>query len=66
MVHNIKAGIAATASLAGGAAVAYKNGNGNNNKGNYQTQLKTTSQGTKNGSKKLHDDAMTQMQMWKF
>jgi len=74
MVHNVKAGIAAASSLAG-TAMAYKNyGNNSGNNGakpqtknncNSSWQKSSNSSSSKNGGK-LHDDAVKQMQMWKF
>ena len=73
MVHNVKAGIAAASSLAG-TAMAYKNyGNNSGNNGakpqtkNCNNSSWQKSYSTKNNSGgKLHDDAVKQMQMWKF
>lgn len=58
--------IAATASLAG-TAMAYKNyGNNANGQTNGPASKNSSSNGSGgNNGKKLHDDAMKQMQMWK-
>ena len=68
MVYNIKAGIAATASLAG-TAMAYKKSYENSSSRNSSSSsgsnfaVKATPPG-KGG--KLHEDAVKQMQMWKY
>ena len=74
MVYNMKAGLAATASLAG-TAMAYNRYNDSNdtstktanhyqNGGNYQ---KVENAGQKPKSLvKSHDETVKQMQMWKF
>ena len=72
MVYNMKAGLAATASLAG-TAMAYNRYNDSNdtktanhyqNGGNYQ---KVENSGQKPKSLvKSHDETVKQMQMWKF
>ena len=71
MVYNVKAGIAAASSLAG-TAMAYKNYETNSGNTGAKPQTKNgnsswqkSSYGTNNGGK-THDDAMKQMQMWKF
>ena len=73
MVHNVKAGIAAASSLAG-TAMAYKNYGNNSGNNGAKPQTKNSnnsswqkSYSTKNAAGgKLHDDAVKQMQMWKF
>ena len=72
VVGNVKTGIAAGASLAG-TAMAYKNYGTNSNNGNatsYQQRngggnWQKSSTSSKFGGKQ-HDEAMKQMQMWKF
>lgn len=68
MVYNIKAGLAAGASLAG-TAMAYKNSqkghqNGSGKQSTMQIMV-ASDQGIKKGGKS-HEEAMKQMQMWKF
>ena len=72
MVYNMKAGLAATASLAG-TAMAYNRYNDSNdtktanhyqNSGNYQKVEKSTQK--PKSLVKSHDETVKQMQMWKF
>jgi len=72
MVYNVKAGIAAASSLAG-TAMAYKNYENNSGNTGAKPQTKNgnsswqkSSYTNTNHGGKTHDDAMKQMQMWKF
>ena len=71
MVYNVKAGLAATASLATTATMAYNRYNEKDcrtkTNGNDQKMVSNNEgSGKYKTDKKSHDETVKQMQMWKF
>lgn len=81
MVYNLKAGIAATASIAGTAMAYNRYGQSEGYGGQHQAAKNGGNFGTNNSNNswnssnvaakhsngsKLHEDTVKQMQMWKF